>query len=90
MSFINSSFKNIYGFITLEYIHSHLSSEFSGIESEFRLLQRNISHYDQANNYSIRTNEDSLEKLIIKFQGINSRSNVQNVKDCAVCCMCFN
>jgi phage-related minor tail protein len=30
-----------------------------------------------------------LEKLIIKYQGINQRSNIQPVKDCNICFCCF-
>jgi hypothetical protein len=73
---IVNALKTNYGFITLIYQHSHLSSEFNELESDFRNFQRKT--YDN----------DELEKLILKFQAVNSRSNIQNVKDCHFCC-CF-
>jgi len=81
---IVNTLKNVYGFVTLEFIHGHLSSEFNDIENEFRTFQRR-----QSNIESRHFNDDDLEKLIIKFQGICSRSNVQNIKECKICCCCY-
>ena len=82
---IIGALKQNYGFITLDYMHSHLSSEFADLENEFRNFQRRHS----TNYESMEPMANELEKLIIKFQGISSRSNIQNVKDCHLCC-CYN
>lgn len=76
---IISSLKSNYGFITLTYQHTHLSNEFADLENEFHNFQRR--NYDN----------NELEKLILQFQSINSRSNIQSVKDCSpyICC-CYN
>lgn len=75
---IIGALKQNYGFITLDYQHNHLSSEFGDLKNEFRNFQRR-GH-----------SEEELEKLIIKFQGINSRSNIQSVKDCHFYFCCYN
>ena len=76
---IIAALQKTYGFVTLEFIHGHLSTEFSQIESEFRNCQRRNSTGEY----------NDVEKLIIKFQGICARSNIQGVKDCNLCC-CHN
>lgn len=81
---IISTLKTTYGFVTLEYIHSHLSTEFSDMGNEFRTFQRRSSNVESRYH-----NDNELEKLIIKFQGICSRSNIQTVKDCHICC-CYS
>jgi len=79
---ITNTLAKVFGFITLEYIHGNLSNEFSDLETEFRNLQRRST---LGQNYS----DDDIEKLIIKFQSISARSNVQTVKNCNFCC-CYN
>ena len=68
----------VFGFAVLEHIHGHLSNEFSDLESEFANAQRRNS----VGNY----NNDDMEKLIIRYQSICSRANVQGVKECNFCC----
>lgn len=77
---IISALKTNYGFITLIYQHGHLSSEFSDLECDFRNFQRR--HSVEAGH----GHDDDLEKLILRYQAICSRSNIQGVKDCRWCC----
>ena len=79
---ILTALQKTYGFNTLEIIHSHLSSEFSDLESEFR-------NYRRRNSVEHGNNDHDLEKLIVKFQGISSKSNIQNVKDCHLYFCCY-
>lgn len=80
-----TALQKTYGFNTLEIIHNHLSSEFSDLESEFRNLQRRHS----VTNDLEHGRDDEIEKLIVKYQGICSKSNIQGIKDCHWCC-CYN
>lgn len=75
---IINALKNNYGFNTLVYQHGNLSAEFYDLENEFRNFQRKTY------------NNDDLEKLILKFQAINGKSNIQGVKECKLCCCMLN
>lgn len=74
---VTSSLKNNFNFSLLHHQHSNVSEDFKVLESEFFMLSRKSHSLEE------------LEKLIIKYQGINQRSNIQPVKNCNVFCCCF-
>lgn len=74
-----TSLKNTFNFILLNHQHSNVAEDFKNLEADFFVLMRRP-----------RCDHDleTLELLITKFQNINSKTNLQQVRECRFFC-CF-
>lgn len=81
VSAIVGGLKQVFSFITLDYQHSNMSSEFAALASDLRAFQRR----DPEDKHGF---EMELEKLVAKHNGILARSNLQTVPNCpGLCCL---
>lgn len=67
---VSSQIQKNYGFQILNYMHADLANDFTELESSFIILNSKSHNYDD------------YEKLVLRYLGVNAKTNIASVRKC--------